>query len=130
MDKPIVFYDGYCNLCSNSVQWIIKNDPKNTFYFAPLNGVTAKNLIIDDNLLKEDSIVLFLNNSFYLRSTAVLKISQHLKYPSKLVSIFLLVPAFIRNWVYQIIAKNRYKWFGKKEVCWMPNAELNMKFLK
>ncbi|MEZ4804036.1 MAG: DCC1-like thiol-disulfide oxidoreductase family protein [Bacteroidia bacterium] len=130
MGKPIVFFDGYCNLCSSSVQWIIKNDLNNTFQFAPLNGETAKKIIEDEDILKEDSIILFLNNKFYLRSTAVLKIAAKLKYPSRFLSVFLIVPVFIRNWVYQIVARNRYKWFGKKEVCWIPSEELNIKFLK
>ncbi len=130
--KKLVLFDGVCNLCNSSVLYIIKRDKKNIFMFAPLQSEIGKQLVntynIDTN--KVDSILLYEpNKGISSRSTAALKIASKLKFPVSSLSIFFIIPAFIRNWVYNYIAKNRYKWYGKKESCMIPTPELKAKFL-
>lgn len=129
--KPIVFFDGVCNLCSSAVQTIIKNDKKNSFLFASLQGETAKKKLktfINQNP-QLDSIILLQNDQLYSKSQAVLRIAKHLNFPLNLAYGFIIIPNFISNMVYTFIAKNRYKWFGKKEECWLPTPEIKAKFL-
>lgn len=132
-NKKLVLFDGVCNLCNASVQYIIKHDKKNLFMFAPLQSKVGNHLIeafqIDTN--KIDSILLYTpENTMYYKSTAVLKIATHLGFFNSLMSVFFLVPPVIRNWVYNFIAKNRYKWYGKKNACYIPTPELKNKFLE
>jgi len=131
-NKKLILFDGVCNLCNASVQFIIKHDKKNVFLFAALQSDTGKYLIetygIDTN--KTDSILLYSpKKNIDYKSTAALKIAGHLQFPINIMRIFMIIPAFIRNWVYDYIAKNRYKWYGKKEHCMIPTAELKRKFL-
>jgi len=130
-DKKIVLFDGVCNLCNNSVVFIIKRDKNDVFRFAALQsdiGVEmTKKLNIDTS--KTDSIILVEGNSYSVKSTAALKIARHLKGGYPLLYGFMILPAFFRNWVYDLIAKNRYQWFGKKESCMIPTPELKAKFL-
>ena len=130
--KNLILFDGVCNLCNHSVQFIIKHDKKHRFLFAPLQGETAKHIVefyhIDTQDI--DSIILYQpEKGVSLKSTAALKIASMLRFPIKLMAIFLVVPFFIRNWVYDIIAKYRYKWFGKKDQCMIPTKKLQEKFL-
>ena len=130
-NKPIVFFDGVCNLCSSAVQTIIKNDKKNVFLFASLQGETAKQKLttfINRNP-HLDSIILLEKEKIYTKSRAVLRIAKHLKFPFNLAYGFIIMPSFISNVVYTFIAKNRYKWFGKKEECWLPTPKIKAKFL-
>lgn len=101
--------------------------------FAPLQGKTGQNIISKYNIdtAKTDSILLYSEDKgLKVKSTAALYITKDLGFPSALLTIFLIVPAFIRNWVYNFIAKNRYKWYGKKEACMIPTPELKSKFLE
>ncbi|MCB0398072.1 MAG: DUF393 domain-containing protein [Winogradskyella sp.] len=132
-DKQLILFDGVCNLCNSSVLYVIKRDKKNKFLFAPLQSdigasITTK-FKIDTN--KVDSILLYNPNSqkVYSKSTAALQVAKQLHFPTKLMAIFFIVPAFIRNWVYDFVAKNRYKWYGKKDACMIPTPELKAKFL-
>lgn len=126
----IVLFDGVCNLCSDSVQWIIRHDPDEKFVFASIQSKTGSDLIKKYNLPSNvDSVLLFQNNKAYTESSAALHIASQLKGAWKLLSVFLLVPPFIRNLVYRFIAKNRYKWFGKKTECWLPTPELRRRFI-
>ena len=132
-NKALIFFDGVCNLCNSSVQFVIKKDHNNHFLFAPLQSTIAQELISKYNIdiTKSDSILLYIpEKGLYEKSTAVLKIASKLKFPWSILSIFLLVPKSIRNWVYDYIAKNRYRWFGKKEACMIPTKELKAKFLE
>ncbi|MFL0352663.1 thiol-disulfide oxidoreductase DCC family protein [Xanthomarina sp. GH4-25] len=131
-NKQLILFDGVCNLCNASVQYVIKHDKNNEFMFAPLQGETGKKIInhykIDTS--KIDSIILYTNtNKIYFKSTAALKIASKLGFPTNLLRVFLIVPAFIRNWVYNYIAKNRYKWYGKQNECMIPTENLKAKFL-
>lgn len=130
MDKDIVFFDGVCNLCSGSVQWLLRHDKKQLFNFSSLQGEYASKTITDPVLKKTDSIILFRKGKFYSKSTAVLKIASQIGFPYKFLSAFLIIPAFIRNIVYDFIARNRYKWYGKKEECWLPTEEYTARFMK
>ena len=129
--QKIVFFDGYCNLCSGAVQFIIKHDKHQQFHFASLQGTAAAQLLPAHLTISQgvDSIVFLENGKFYTKGTAALRIAKYLKFPINLSYVFMLVPAFIRNVVYDWIARNRYKWFGKKEVCWLPSPELSSRFL-
>ncbi|MFH4965249.1 DCC1-like thiol-disulfide oxidoreductase family protein [Gaetbulibacter sp. M235] len=131
-DKKLILFDGICNLCNSSVLYVIKNDKKDKFRFAPIQSEFGQNLIekYGVNTEKTDSILLYTEeNGIDYKSTAALKIAYYLGFPNNLISVFLIVPSFIRNWVYGYIAKNRYIWFGKKESCMIPTPELKSKFL-
>lgn len=132
-DKQLILFDGICNLCNSSVLYVIKRDKKDKFLFAPLQSDTGKAVIKKFNIdtEKTDSILLYnpKKDSLTYKSTAALLVARHLGLPTNILSLFLIVPAFIRNWVYNYIAKNRYKWYGKKESCMIPTPELKAKFM-
>lgn len=130
-DKPIILFDGVCNLCSASVQFILKRDKEKKFRFASLQSAYGQRLLMQFHLSTTtfNSFILYQNGKIYTRSTGSLKIFQQLK-GWKWVKIGWLIPKFIRDFVYNLIAKNRYAWFGKKEECWLPAEELKMMFLE
>ena len=129
--KSIILFDGVCNLCNNAVQFVIKHDSSDKFVFAALQSATGQKLLQQYNLPQTgfDSFVLLQNGKVFLKSTAALQIAKQLSGPVKLLYGFIIVPSFIRNTVYTVIAKNRYKWFGKKDSCMIPTASLKAKFL-
>ncbi|MGK0253875.1 MAG: putative DCC family thiol-disulfide oxidoreductase YuxK [Mariniflexile sp.] len=132
-DKKLILFDGVCNLCNTSVQYVIKHDKKNSFMFTALQSEVGQQIIKDYNIdtSKTDSILLYTpENGVVSKSTAALKIAQNLGFPQNVMSIFFIIPPFIRNGVYDYIAKNRYKWYGKKESCMIPTPELKSKFLE
>jgi predicted DCC family thiol-disulfide oxidoreductase YuxK len=130
-DHPIILFDGVCNLCNSSVQYIIKHDPGHVFRFASLQSPFGQKIISTYHPPSNDynSFILFTDDKIYTRSTAALMVVKKLKGFVKLVYVFIAVPKFIRDAVYNLIAKNRYKWFGKKATCWLPTPELNSLFL-
>lgn len=128
----IILFDGVCNLCDRSVNFIIKHDKEDIFRYTALQeepGITliAKHGIDTSNT---DSIILIEGGKSYVKSTAALHIALHLSGLWPLLYGFMIVPVFIRNLVYDFIAKNRYKWYGKKESCMIPTPELRDKFLE
>lgn len=127
----IILFDGVCNLCNNTINFIIRHDTKNVFKFATLQSDTAKELLnafpSGENRL--DSIVLLENGKKYTQSSAALRIAKNLSGSYSFLYGFMIIPKFIRDWVYSLIAKNRYKWFGKKHECMIPTPELKKKFL-
>lgn len=127
----IVLFDGVCNLCNGAVTFIIKRDSKNVFKFATLQEDPGQELIkkYGINILKTDSIILIENGKAYVKSTAALRIARSLNGVYPLLFGFMIVPNFMRNWVYDIIARNRYKWYGKRDSCMIPTPELKAKFL-
>ena len=132
-DKKLILFDGVCNLCNNSVNYVIKHDKKDVFMFSALQSEVGKKIISHHNLdaSKLDSILLFSpNKGIIQKSTAALKIASQLGFPNNVLAIFLIVPSFIRNWVYGYIAKHRYTWYGKKATCMIPTPELKAKFLE
>ncbi len=131
-NKQIILFDGVCNLCNSSVQYVIKRDKNNRFMFLALQSNTAKKLLeqYDSSLLNADSIMLYSpKKGIYSKSTAALKIASQLTFPVNLLGVFLIVPKFIRHWFYDYVAKNRYKWYGKKEACMIPTPELKNRFI-
>jgi predicted DCC family thiol-disulfide oxidoreductase YuxK len=129
-DTPVILFDGVCNLCSGSVQFILKQDKENKFQFASLQSAFGQKILTQFNLPPDNfnSFILFQDGKIFTRSTAALKMFSQLN-GWKWIKIFGIIPEFLRNAVYNVIAKNRYKWFGKKEECWMPTPELKARFL-
>ncbi|SHM41034.1 thiol-disulfide oxidoreductase DCC family protein [Gracilibacillus kekensis] len=128
--KRIILFDGVCNFCSSSVQFIIKRDPHQKFQFASLQSEVGQKLISKYNVPNDiDSIVLIKDNRYYTKSTAALNIAKSLHRLYPVFSIFLLIPKILRDKVYQIIAKNRYRWFGKKDSCMLPSPEDRERFI-
>tara|TARA_B110000259_G_scaffold48801_1_gene56971 strand:- start:55 stop:486 length:432 start_codon:yes stop_codon:yes gene_type:complete len=127
----IILFDGVCNLCNGAVNFVIKRDPGNVFKFTPLQekqGVLLlKKHAIDAKML--DSIVLIENGNVYIKSSAALRIAKKMSNLWPLFFALLIIPRFMRDGVYDFIAKNRYKWFGKKEQCMIPTPGLREKFL-
>jgi len=130
-DQKIILFDGVCNLCNGVVTYIIKRDNKNVFKFAALQSEIGQQLISKFNIdtSKVDSIILIDGEKHYIKSSAALHIAKQLSGAYPLLFGFMIVPKFIRNAVYDYIARNRYKWFGKKESCMIPTSELKAKFL-
>ncbi len=131
-NKKLILFDGVCNLCNSSVQYVIKHDKNNMFMFAPLQSNIGKKIIENFNIdtQKVDSILLYTpKKGIDYKSTAALKIANNLGFPQSIMSVFFIAPPVIRNWVYNYIAKNRYTWYGKKEACMIPTPELQSKFL-
>jgi predicted DCC family thiol-disulfide oxidoreductase YuxK len=129
---PVVLFDGVCNLCNHSVQFIIKKDKKKQFLFASLQGKAGKKVLEKFNLPADNfnSFILVEGDQVYTRSTGVLKMLRRLGGGWKLFYGFIIVPKFIRNAVYNWIAKNRYKWYGKRDECMVPTPELRERFLE
>lgn len=130
-NHPVILFDGVCNLCNSSVQYVIKHDPGALFKFASLQGETGKELLKQYGLPENElnSFVLISDNKAYTRSSAALTVAKKLTGIAKILYGFIIVPSFIRDAVYNIIAKNRYKWFGKKDSCMIPTADLQSRFL-
>ncbi|MFT5847534.1 thiol-disulfide oxidoreductase DCC family protein [Psychroserpens sp.] len=131
-NKQLILFDGVCNLCNTSIQYVIKHDKNNLFMFAPLESTIGQDIINKYNIdtKNTDSIILYSEeNGLFTKSTAALKIANHLGFPLNILSVFFIIPPFIRNWVYDFIAKNRYRWYGKQEACMIPTPELKSKFL-
>jgi predicted DCC family thiol-disulfide oxidoreductase YuxK len=119
--KSIILFDGYCNLCSWSVQFVINRDKKNKFKFASLQSDFGKKLLFENNLPESDfnSLVLYENGKIYTQSTGALKIARSLSGLWSICYVAIILPKFLRDIIYNWIAKNRYKWFGKKETCYL-----------
>ncbi len=131
-NKKIILFDGVCNLCNDAVLKVIKHDHKNVFVFASLQSETGKKIIkyLNIDVSKIDSIVLFEPNvSYEIKSSAALKIMNDFGGFWNLTQLGWVFPISFRDFIYDYIAKNRYKWFGKKESCMIPTTELQSKFL-
>ena len=129
--KPIILFDGYCNLCNASVNFIIRRDRKDLFRFATFQSDAgkeiAKKLGIEN--IVSDTIILYRHGKIYTRSTAAIIISSKLSGLWPILYIFIVIPPPLRNGVYNLISRNRYKWFGRKENCMMPTKETLEKFI-
>ena len=131
-EHPVVLFDGVCNLCDSSVQFMIAHDPTSFFRFTSLQSEAGQRILKRYNLPTEDfgSVVLVENNRVHQHSSAALRIARHLNGAWPAFFGLIVVPWFIRDLVYNFIAAHRYKWFGKKEMCMMPTPELRARFLK
>lgn len=130
-NNSIILFDGVCNFCNSSVNFIIKRDKKNYFLFSSLQSEYSQKFLTKNNFPTNNfnSIILIENNKLYQKSTAALKIAKHLKGLWKLSYVFIIIPPFIRDFFYDVLTKNRYKWFGKKEMCMIPDEKIKRKFL-
>lgn len=131
-NKKIVLFDGVCNLCNTAVQFIIKHDKKDRFRFVALQSDLGQEITkhIGIDIQKTDSIVLYEPGiAYYIKSEAALEIAKYLSGGMAILSVFKILPTSLTNNVYDYIAKNRYKWYGKKDNCMIPTPELKSKFL-
>lgn len=128
--KPIIFFDGVCNLCNGAINFIIDRDKNGSFKFAPLQSSIAEKYISQSVIKNTDSIIYWDSGKLYSKSSAALKIARNLDGFWKVFYAFIIIPKFIRDYIYDIIAKNRYKWFGKRDSCRMPSQEIKNRFLE
>jgi len=132
-DKKIILFDGVCNLCDSFVQFIIKRDKEDIFRFVPLQSELGLSIIKHAGIdtTKIDSIILYEPGiAYYYKAQAAIKIAKYLGGIYSLLKIFTVLPNGISNSVYDYVARNRYKWYGKKESCMIPTPELKAKFLE
>ena len=129
--QPTILFDGVCNFCNSAVNFVIKRDKKKTIVFAPLQTTAGQVLLQQYNLPADDmqSFVFIDNGKAYTRSTAALKVCPYLRRLWPLCYVFIIVPKFIRDGIYNWIAKNRYKWFGVRDQCMIPTPEVKARFL-
>ena len=125
----IVFFDGVCNLCQGSVRYLIKHDKKGVLKFASLQGNYAKDFLNETEIQSMQSILFFDGKMLYKKSTAVLKLSRFLGGRHQVLLLGYILPRFVRDWLYNIVAKNRYRWFGKKDQCMLPFKGFENRFL-
>ena len=129
--SPIILFDGVCNFCNNSVNFVIKRDKKAQIHFAPLHSEKAIQLLQQYHLPADvmNSFIFIENNKAYSRSTAALKVCRYLGNGWPLCYGFIIIPKFIRDGIYNWIAKNRYKWFGIRQQCMIPTPDVKARFL-
>ncbi|WP_108425698.1 thiol-disulfide oxidoreductase DCC family protein [Flagellimonas amoyensis] len=130
--KKIILFDGVCNLCNNSVLFVIKRDKKDLFRYASLQSEVGQQLVRERGIdtSQVDSIILIEPGvAYFTKSDAALEIAQHLGGLWKLSAVFTWIPKSVRDVVYDFVARNRYKWYGKKDACMVPTPELRAKFL-
>ena len=130
-DKKIILFDGVCNYCNDKINFIIKNDKQDVFRFVALQSETGQKIIkhlgIDSSI---DSIILYEPGyAYFIKSEAVFRIIKHLSSAVKLLLIFNFIPTSIKNIFYDIIARNRYNWYGKKDSCMLPTEDVKSKFI-
>jgi predicted DCC family thiol-disulfide oxidoreductase YuxK len=126
-ERPVILFDGVCNLCTGSVQFVIERDSRKQFRFASLQSPIAEKLLGRRDDL--ESMVLVQDGEIYRKSTAALLIAKRLDGLWPLLAAFLVMPRFLRDAVYDWIGRRRYRMFGKRDACWVPNADLAERFL-
>lgn len=131
IENPVILFDGVCNLCSSSVQFVVKHDTNNIFLFASLQSEFGKQVQEQFKISSGEleTILLLKNKTIYKSSTAVLLVSKELNGVWKFFYALIMLPEAFRNYIYAFVARNRYKWFGKKERCWIPSKEISHRFL-
>jgi predicted DCC family thiol-disulfide oxidoreductase YuxK len=128
--KAIILFDGICNFCNSSVQFIIKRDPTGYFKFASLQSDTGQQLLKRYGVSKEiDSLIVIEEQKVYIKSKAALQICRKLTGFWRFFSILMVLPPIFRDFLYDRVAKNRYNWFGKSDSCMLPTAEMKKRFL-
>lgn len=128
-NKNILFFDGTCVLCNRLVDFLIRKDKTHLLYYSSLQGETAKNNLAPEIAKKLDTIVFFQNGNSYIKSNAILQVAKTLGGGWQLLYGFKIIPRFIRDLAYNLIANNRYKWFGENDICRIPTKEDRGKLL-
>ena len=128
----VILFDGVCNFCNGTINWILQHDKKNEFRFATLQSTYGKQVVERFKLTSDylDTVILIENEKVYLRSQAILRIIKRIGGIYSILGIFSIVPAPILNFFYNIVAKYRYRWFGKRESCMVPDASIKQKFIE
>jgi len=131
-DHPIILFDGVCNFCNSIVNFIIKQDKENIFHFAALQSDADQRLLKEYNIPATglNSFILIDGSKAYKSSTAGLRLYDKLPWYWKWTQVFWIVPQFIRDRIYNVIAKNRYKWFGKRDSCMIPTEDVKNRFIQ
>jgi len=129
---PVIFFDGVCNLCNKSIDFILKRDSSKNFRFASLQSEAAKSLLKNKSIDLQSirTIILLKDGKTFYRSDAILEIVRQLSAPWPLLYVFKIVPRFIRDGMYNLVSKHRYNWFGKKDTCRVPSKEERARFLE
>ena len=129
--KPVILFDGVCNLCNASVQFVIRHDPQSKFKFASLQSDAGKRLLQASGFPegKLYSIIFVVRNRFYDKSRAVLEIARRLNGLWPGVYFFIIVPPFVRDFIYDWVSKNRYRWLGIRNECMVPSPDIKARFL-
>lgn len=129
--SSVILFDGVCDLCNGFVQFVIARDPGAHFRFCPLQSEAARRLLGANQapIPVPDSILLVEDGRVWSESTAALRVLRQLTFPWPLAFVFVLVPLPLRNWVYRFVARNRYRWFGRRDVCMVPTPKLRERFL-
>ena len=130
-ERPILFFDGVCNFCNSTVNFIIRHDKKELFLFAALQSDKGRELLrrIKHNEALPQSVILSYKGNIYEKSDAVLQTARLLGGAWTLILTGYILPRFIRNGIYNFIAKHRYRWFGKRETCMVPSPSVRVRFL-
>jgi predicted DCC family thiol-disulfide oxidoreductase YuxK len=129
--QPIILFDGVCNYCNSLINWLIKADKKKVYRFATIQSEAGQALLKTYGLEEAavNSFIMIRGGKAYQKSTAALKVMDGLPWYWKEVQVLRVVPRFLRDEIYDFIARNRYKWFGKRDTCMMPTPELRDRFL-
>ncbi len=130
-EAAVILFDGVCNLCNGLVNFVIPRDPKAKFRFAALQSESGQKLLKQFHLPTDDfnTFILVEGDHYYKKSTAALRVLKGLGGVWSLFYVFILVPSQIRDFVYNVIAGNRYRWFGKKDQCLIPTVDIKNRFL-
>ena len=128
---PLVLFDGVCRLCDGWVRFVLRRDSGERFFFAPLQSELGQEALRYFGLPPDrlDTVVVVEGDRCSTRSDAVLRIFRHLRAPWPLLSVGVVVPRFLRDWAYGVVARYRYRWFGKRESCALPTPDLQRRFL-
>lgn len=128
---PVLLFDGVCNFCNRMINFAIRNDKKAKLHFAPLQSKAGEALRSSYGVEPTaDTIVFIEKGKAYTYARAAIRVCRYLDWPAKMLYVFIIVPRFICQPVYKWIARNRYKWFGKKETCMIPTPEIRSRFLE
>jgi predicted DCC family thiol-disulfide oxidoreductase YuxK len=130
-ENPVILFDGLCNFCNGAINFVLKQDKKGIFRFAPLQSEAGRRLLQQYHLPTDEfeSFVLIDDGKVYTKSSAALRVMNKLPWYWKEAQIFRVIPTIFRDAIYEFIARNRYKWFGKKDQCMLPTPEMRSRFL-
>lgn len=128
----LVIFDGVCKLCTHSVHFILAHETEPLFRFAPVQSASGTRLLRELGLDPDDveTFVVIADGKAYLRSDAAIRIAPHLRGAWRWLGAVKFVPRAIRDWIYDLVARNRYRWFGRREQCIVPTAEISARFIE